>query len=112
MSGLATGADWVLDALDVIYAEGPSMDAIQQAQASVIRALENAGANIIYYDVMPNTPLGPIYVAVDKGGLLAVDCYAGQIGQWQDGVFEVIDPGENRTADPIYPKPGWPPPPG
>ncbi|NIM93487.1 MAG: hypothetical protein GTO18_07230, partial [Anaerolineales bacterium] len=61
-----TGGEWVLDALDVIYSEGPSLEAIQQAQASVIRALGDAGANIIYYDVMPNTPLGPIYVAVDK----------------------------------------------
>ena len=34
--------------------------------------------------------------------------HPGEIGQWQDGVFEVIDPGEKRTAPPIYPKPEWP----
>lgn len=39
---------------------------------------------------------------------LAVDCYTGQIGQWQNGYPEVIDVGDNRTADPIYPKPEWP----
>jgi branched-chain amino acid transport system substrate-binding protein len=44
----------------------------------------------------------------DGGGLLPQECYAGQIGQWQSGIFEVIDPGEKRTADPIYPKPDWP----
>ena len=34
--------------------------------------------------------------------------YAGQIGQWQNGVAEVIDVGDKRTAAPIYPKPAWP----
>ena len=34
--------------------------------------------------------------------------HPGEVGQWQNGVFEVIDPGKNRTAPPIYPKPPWP----
>jgi branched-chain amino acid transport system substrate-binding protein len=34
--------------------------------------------------------------------------YAGQIGQWQKGLAEVIDPGVKRTATPIYPKAPWP----
>jgi branched-chain amino acid transport system substrate-binding protein len=34
--------------------------------------------------------------------------HPGEIGQWQKGVFEVIDPGEKRTAPPLYPKPSWP----
>jgi hypothetical protein len=42
------------------------------------------------------------------GGLLPQECYAGQIGQWQNGFFEIVDPGEKRTAEPIYPKPDWP----
>jgi branched-chain amino acid transport system substrate-binding protein len=42
--------------------------------------------------------------------MLAKPCYAGQIGQWQNGIFEVIDPGPKRTAAPIYPKPPWPAP--
>jgi branched-chain amino acid transport system substrate-binding protein len=40
--------------------------------------------------------------------LTAVEAHPGQVGQWQDGVFEVIDPGDKRTAPPIYPKPDWP----
>jgi ABC-type branched-subunit amino acid transport system substrate-binding protein len=40
--------------------------------------------------------------------LLDVSCYAGQIGQWQNGVPQVIDPGDKRTAAPIYPKQPWP----
>ncbi|MGB6063843.1 MAG: amino acid ABC transporter substrate-binding protein [Desulfomonilaceae bacterium] len=34
--------------------------------------------------------------------------HPGEIGQWQNGVFEVIDTGAKRTAAPIYPKPDWP----
>jgi len=37
-----------------------------------------------------------------------VSSYAGMIGQWQNGVAEVIDVGDKRTATPIYPKPAWP----
>ncbi|MCL6478386.1 MAG: amino acid ABC transporter substrate-binding protein [Peptococcaceae bacterium] len=33
--------------------------------------------------------------------------HLGQIGQWQKGVYEVVDPGKNRTAPPIL-KPAWP----
>ncbi|MBN1103849.1 MAG: amino acid ABC transporter substrate-binding protein [Deltaproteobacteria bacterium] len=36
--------------------------------------------------------------------------HPGEIGQWQKGVFEVIDPGKRRTAPPLYPKPAWPKP--
>lgn len=44
------------------------------------------------------------------GGLLPQECYAGQIGQWQSGIFEVIDNDEHNTAPFIYPKSPWPAP--
>jgi branched-chain amino acid transport system substrate-binding protein len=37
-----------------------------------------------------------------------ISSYDGQIGQWQSGVAQVIDVGDKRTADPVYPKPPWP----
>jgi branched-chain amino acid transport system substrate-binding protein len=40
--------------------------------------------------------------------ILALECNPGEIGQWQNGLFEVIDVGAKRTAAPIYPKPAWP----
>ena len=55
-----------------------------------------------------NTVLGPTWF---EGGLLAVECHAGEIGQYQNGEPEVIDPGQNRTAPPVYPKPDWAAPP-
>ena len=42
---------------------------------------------------------------------LAEPCYAGQIGQWQNGIFEVVGPKNKATAKFIYPKPAWPAPP-
>ena len=36
--------------------------------------------------------------------------YPGNIGQWQNGEFLIIDPGANRQAEPIYPKSEWPAP--
>jgi branched-chain amino acid transport system substrate-binding protein len=45
------------------------------------------------------------------GMYYALECYPGQIGQWQGDFFEVIDPGAKRTAPPVYPKPAWPAPP-
>lgn len=36
--------------------------------------------------------------------------HPGEMGQWQDGVFEVIGPEDKRTADPEFPKPAWPAP--
>jgi branched-chain amino acid transport system substrate-binding protein len=32
----------------------------------------------------------------------------GEVGQWQNGQFEVVAAKEKRTAEPIYPKPAWP----
>lgn len=32
----------------------------------------------------------------------------GEVGQWQNGAFEIIAAKEKRTAEPIYPKPPWP----
>ena len=43
----------------------------------------------------------------DKG-LLAKECHTGEIGQWQNGVYEVVGPKDMATADTVYPKPEWP----
>jgi len=80
------------------------------------QAIEKAGTldSKTVRDVMAtstfDTILGPMWWQVydNGGGLLPQECYAGQIGQWQNGLFEVIDPGEKRTAEPIYPKPAFP----
>jgi branched-chain amino acid transport system substrate-binding protein len=50
------------------------------------------------------TALGPFWYDKDQYFVN----HPGEIGQWQKGVFEVIDTGKKRTAAPEYPKPAWP----
>jgi len=54
-----------------------------------------------------NTVLGDTWF---ENGLLAKDAHAGEIGQWINGVFEVVGPTNKATADFVYPKPPWPTP--
>jgi branched-chain amino acid transport system substrate-binding protein len=43
-----------------------------------------------------------------ENGLLAKEAHTGEIGQWQNGVYEVVGPKEDATAPLVYPKPEWP----
>jgi branched-chain amino acid transport system substrate-binding protein len=47
-----------------------------------------------------------------ENGLLAKEVHLAEIGQWQNGEYEVIGPKDKATAKMIYPKPAWPPPKG
>ena len=51
------------------------------------------------------TVLGPTWF---ENGLLAKEAHAGEIGQWINGVFEVVGPTDKSTADFVYPKPPFP----
>lgn len=53
-----------------------------------------------------DTVLGPTWF--DKNHLLAEECHSGEVGQWQNGIFEVIGPEKKATAAMLYPKPDWP----
>jgi branched-chain amino acid transport system substrate-binding protein len=55
-----------------------------------------------------DTILGPTWF--DDQHLLAVECHSGEVGQWQNGIFEVIGPADKATAKVMYPKPPWPKP--
>ncbi len=41
-------------------------------------------------------------------GLLSKDCHPGEVGQWVNGVYEVVGPKDKATAEFVYPKPEWP----
>ena len=62
------------------------------------------------------TVLGDTYFTTfgDGGGLMAKESHPGEIGQWQNGIFEVVGggpwPNTKITADFVYPKPAWPAP--
>ena len=62
------------------------------------------------------TILGDTYYEMfgDGGGLLVMETHPGEIGQWQNGVLEIVGGGDwpsvVLTAPFIYPKPPWPTP--
>jgi branched-chain amino acid transport system substrate-binding protein len=74
-------------------------------------AIEETGTldNAVVADYLHNnvieTSLGPMQFVNHE---LTLDSWAGFIGQYINGVAEVIDVGVKRTADPVYPKPAWP----
>ncbi len=85
------------------------------------QAIEKAGSldNTKVRDVMASehfeTILGDTWFDMtaggEGGGLLAKECHPGQVGQWQDGTYEVIGPADKVTTSKIiYPKPSWPAP--
>ena len=43
-----------------------------------------------------------------ENNMIAPECFMGNVGQWQNGIFEVIDRSSKATSDPIVPKPEWP----
>lgn len=61
-----------------------------------------------------DTILGDTYFEIfgNGGGLLAKESHPGEIGQWQDGVVEIVGGGDwpatTLTGEFIYPKPEWP----
>lgn len=93
-------------------------DVYQSTLEYLKQAIEKAGTLdtdailAVYRTTHFQTLLGDTYWDIQGngvgGGLLPQACYAGQIGQWQNGIFEVVDNDANNTAAFIYPKPAWP----
>ena len=85
----------------------PYYTGLEMLQQAIEKAgtLDNARVIEVLKSEKFDTVMGEVWF---ENQLLASECYLGNVGQWQNGIFEVIDVGENRTADPIVPKPAWP----
>ena len=64
--------DNVLKALDAVYA-APGERATKQAQVNLRRTLMAAQGKMVYYGYAPKTRVGPLFVAVNDRGLVALD---------------------------------------
>src|SRR5512139_3045190 len=62
----------VSEALDAVFA-APGEQLTKQAQARLRRALMAAKGKIVYYGYAPKTRVGPLFVAVNDRGLVALD---------------------------------------
>jgi len=80
--------------------------ALQFLEQAIVRAgtLDNSAIREVMVTETFETVLGPTRY---ENQLLAEESHPGQVGQWQDGRFEVIAPPERATAEPLYPKPTW-----
>jgi branched-chain amino acid transport system substrate-binding protein len=84
------------------------------------QAIEKAGTldqtviRDIYATEHFNTILGDTSYTIfgGGGGLLAKETHQGEVGQWQNGIYEIVGGGDwpatKLTADFEYPKPAWP----
>jgi branched-chain amino acid transport system substrate-binding protein len=52
-----------------------------------------------------DTVMGPTWF---ENNILAKEAHLAEIGQWQNGEYEVIGPKDKATAEMVYPKPEWP----
>ena len=60
-----------MQAVDAVYAAGPEARAVAAAQRRLRAALRQQSPQV-YYDVLPRSPLGAVYLAAGRDGLLAV----------------------------------------
>lgn len=79
-----------------------SLQVLQQAIEKVGSLDRKKLRDCIAKETFP-TVIGPVKF---EGGFNVQS--PGEIGQWQNGEFEVVAAKDKRTAKPIYPKPPWP----
>jgi methylated-DNA-[protein]-cysteine S-methyltransferase len=60
------------EALDRIYASGPSETAMTAAQIKLDRALKAEEAMVVYYDYVPASPIGAFFVGLSEQGVVAL----------------------------------------
>ena len=65
-------SDEFTELLDSAYAQGPTPAEERRALVRVKRALKELGEARLYYDVLPVTPVGPLYIAMSDRGIVAL----------------------------------------
>jgi methylated-DNA-[protein]-cysteine S-methyltransferase len=64
--------DEFTDLLDTVYSQGPDVEESRRALARVKSSLKEYSSDRLYYDVLPATPFGPIYIAMSDKGIAAL----------------------------------------
>lgn len=89
--------DLITAVLDELYASGPSPQETAQAQERLRQAMASVRQEQIYYDVLPRSPIGPVYIALSARGVVAIDFSDGKEAflSWirkRTGVYPVRSP--------------------
>jgi methylated-DNA-[protein]-cysteine S-methyltransferase len=69
----ALPADRLLSGLDRLLGAQPDSALVEAARRRAHKALQAQMPEPIYYDSLPDSPVGPLYVAVSETGVLALD---------------------------------------
>jgi methylated-DNA-[protein]-cysteine S-methyltransferase len=65
-------ADLLTDTLDELFKEGPGEQATALAQDRLRQRIRAESSKDVFFDVLPITPIGPLYIAVSPRGVLAI----------------------------------------
>jgi O-6-methylguanine DNA methyltransferase len=84
--------------LDALYKAGPPAAALEQAKAAAREATASGPA--IYYDLLEDTPLGPVWVAAGPHGLVAVE-YAGDEASFRAYLSKLTGGSLQRSAEQV-----------
>ncbi len=60
------------EALDRLYTSGPSETNMAAAQTKLDRALKAEQAEVVYYDHVPDSPIGAFFVGLSEQGIVAL----------------------------------------
>ncbi len=69
---MAVPGDPFTELLDAVYRDGPDVADSERAIARTAEALREQGGETLYFDVIPTTPVGPIYIAMSDKGVTAL----------------------------------------
>jgi methylated-DNA-[protein]-cysteine S-methyltransferase len=65
--------DELLNGLDALYGTGPEEKMTDEALVHLSQSLRHEEANVIYFDILEDTPVGSIAVAMKEAGVIAVN---------------------------------------
>ncbi len=68
----AVRSDPLIEALDALHAAGPGRAATARAVRRARAALDRARPNALFFDTFPDSPLGPLHIAVSERGVVAL----------------------------------------
>jgi methylated-DNA-[protein]-cysteine S-methyltransferase len=89
--------DLFTEVLDKLYASGPDPEETVHALERLRQAMASARKEQIFYDVLPRSPIGPVYIALSARGVVAIDFSDGEEAflswiQKRTGVYPMRSP--------------------
>lgn len=85
-------------AMDAIYRSGPTLEATKEAIIQTRAAVDELNRKLVFYDAIPETPVGPVFLAVSARGLVAVNMNIAE-EEFRMAVFEACQVHPERDPE-------------